>query len=189
MAGDRPKKRGKYETAESTLTVHDIRFCKALFQGKTQRQAYLEAGYPPTAVTESSIDFAACARLKNSKVKAYLKELSEHACAAAKVDVEELAYLTAATARLDLADLYRDGCLLPPDQWPLIVRKAIDQIDYDAKTGKIIVRIKANRQQALDRLAKWVGMIGDKPVQSTESKEKNVIGGDADPSLLDKPSE
>ncbi len=179
---------GRRKAADVPLTVPEVRFARALADGSTQRQAYIKSGIPlPEHTSDEYIDKLACNLSKNSKVIALVSDFVEDAVAAARTSIERLAKLSAYCAEVDLTEVFDDDWnVRPKKDWPKELRRGIDVIavDRDRKTKNITkTQVKASRQAALDRLAKWLGMIGDRPITATETAKNTVIRG-ADPEKL-----
>lgn len=77
------------------LTEKQERFCRLIVEGKTQREAYVGAGY--TAANENSLDANAAAVIRNDKVASRIAELRAPANKKAEMT---LAYLQRRAKRL-----------------------------------------------------------------------------------------
>lgn len=108
-----------------------------------------------------------------------MQELVQAASDAGMVCIEEIAQGARRIAKANWKRLHdKDGNLLPVTEWPDEVMLAVETIEYDKETGEVI-RVKlAGRHQAWDRLAKWKGMIGEKPEGVTKPDALVVSGAD-----------
>lgn len=85
------------------LTAKQERFCLNIFQGMSQREAYVNAGYS-TKQSDASIHVRACELAKDSKIVVRLNELKKEAKKKAILTVDERKEICSKGAKGELVD-------------------------------------------------------------------------------------
>lgn len=103
-------------------------FVFGLMSGKTQRQAYYDAG--GTAKTDNTADACASEILSNPKVKAFYDSLMDKAAEEAQVDAAYVLKRLVEIDQMDVLDIMDDnGNVKPIKDWPKIWRQYISNIE------------------------------------------------------------
>ncbi len=103
-------------------------FVFGLMSGKTQRQAYYDAG--GTAKTDQTADACASEILSNPKVKAFYDSLMDKVAEEAQVDATYILKRLVEIDQMDVLDIMDDQIkILPLRDWPKIWRQYISNIE------------------------------------------------------------
>lgn len=122
-------------TKALTISQQQLMFIDGIMAGKSQTQAYIDAGYSPNGARGAASKLQSVANVAAELAK----RKAEYAKAAGidKIWVLEQ-YKQHITA--ELPDLFDDdGMLLPPKKWPKHMRRVVDKVKVvQNKTGAII---------------------------------------------------
>lgn len=103
-------------------------FVFGLMSGKTQRQAYYDAG--GTAKTDQTADACASEILSNPKVKAFYDSLMDKAAEEAQVDAAYVLKRLVEIDQMDVLDIMDENLNMKPlKEWPKIWRQYINNIE------------------------------------------------------------
>lgn len=193
--------RPTHKTRGPELSAREITFCQLVVSGKSQYEAYTQAGFPPRPNRQAT-DAAASRLVRKRQIREYIRDLQDAASAAARVTVEDLARGFRAAERADVTGILGpDGEVLPPSQWPEDVRRAITRVEVEELTElqpdpdnpkrkrKVAVGTRwkvwlENKTECRKVLAQWRRMIGaDAAVESQASAGPVILGG-VDPDKL-----
>ena len=179
MTNNTPKSRRK-KAKPSELSLREIKFATAVFEGRTAAESYRAAGFPQRPA-ESTWTLAARV-LRKPAVQAFIHELRDQACDAARINANRVAQGIGRCAFADPRKLYdARGQIKLPRDWPDELALAIDsvesedrfetQTETDPDTGKAVKRkvlvgyvrkVKlSKRGEALRLLAQWRRLIQD----------------------------
>ena len=131
----------------SQLNGRHIKYCRAIAEGKSRKQATKAAGLAETTANNLA---------REPLIKAKIEELKSMAALRAELSVAKLIREQMALAFSDVGDLIDEaGNLRPLDQIPAETRKAITQftISHD---GRLSVKM-ADKQKAIEALGNLVG--------------------------------
>lgn len=199
-----PKRKRKHKTHGPDLTAAEVRFCLALFAGKSRYDAYVEAGCPPCP-NRVATDSAAYRLVKKRQIRTYLRDLQQRAADAAQVDANAVVQGLKRIAFSKLPDLYdARGRIKLPHEWPADLVGAVESVESeelfefvdgtDPDTGKrcrrkelvgYVRKVKvAKRIEALRLLAEIVRLTGRDADAGKPPPAPLVVGGDANPDAL-----
>ena len=142
------------------LSEKQDRFCHEYCIDFHQTNAAIRAGYPPKGAA-----VAATRMLKNAKIQARIAEIRAKASAKTGISLERALDQLGAMAFADPADMYHPhtGDLLPVDQMPESIRRAIisievDEIEVNGMKMGVTKKIKlAPKDKATDMIMKHLG--------------------------------
>jgi phage terminase small subunit len=157
---------------ERPLNIRQLKFADAILQGKTQREAYVLAGYK--AKTENVLDKNASILVNNGKVNRYItikkKEVADKA--EKKLDISREKVLK---MLLEVAERCNQ------DITPMLDRKG-NQIYVEDKDGKNVAAFIFNAKGVVAALAELIKVQGyNAPIKIDASVD---TGKDFDPSAL-----
>ena len=120
------------------LTGKQEKFAQAVAKGKSDAEAYREAGYKVDALKPESLWRLAHAVRHNIKVSSRINQLKEKGVKKAELSVERHVREMAAIAYFDMRKLFGpDGELLQPPDWPDEVAAAVSGFEaITAPDGK-----------------------------------------------------
>lgn len=103
-------------------------FVFGLMSGKTQRQAYYDAG--GTAKTDQTADACASEILSNPKVKAFYDSLMDKVAEEAQVDATYVLKRLVEIDQMDVLDIMDENLNMKPlKEWPKIWRQYINNVE------------------------------------------------------------
>ena len=149
-------------------------FVFGLMSGKTQRQAYYDAG--GTAKTDQTADSCASEILSNPKVKAFYDSLMGEVAEEAKVDAAYVLNRLVEIDQMDVLDIMDDdGNVKPLRDWPKVWRQYISNIEtisMDDGEGWLKKIKWPDKVKNLELLGKHLGMfVEQKKVDVTTNGE------------------
>lgn len=149
-------------------------FVFGLMSGKTQRQAYYDAG--GTAKTDQTADACASEILSNPKVKAFYDSLMDKAAEEAQVDATYVLKRLVEIDQMDVLDIMDDQMkILPLRDWPKIWRQYISNIENLelADADGVFKKIKwPDKVKNLELIGKHLGVfVEQKKVDVTTNGE------------------
>jgi len=140
-------------TIETTLTPKQERFVQGLIAGKSQRQAFTDAGYSTSRFKPETIDVKASELARNGKVLVRYHELNEEAAKAAVLTRADVIRELQRIGFADMSDYVQtDGkriTITPTSELSKEQRAAIALIDKTADGIKVSLH---NKVRALERL-------------------------------------
>lgn len=142
---------------EQRLTDKQEAFCRAIQEGKTQRQAYLEA-YPASRTwKEAAVDVQASTLASDSKV---LVRLAAHRKALEDASILKSADVLAEISRIVFADprgiMHPDGRIKRMHELDAVTAATVASYEEDDKGG---IRYKFwDKNAALEKAAKYLGL-------------------------------
>ena len=172
------------------LTQKQEAFCLNLFNGMSQREAYVSAGYSVNQLPER-IDRDACVLAKNPKVIQRLGTLRKKAEDATIMDVKERKQRLTEIARARLTDFMEMGAdgswvnVGPESQYPGAVQELHSRTEYDDDSDKSTVYTSVklhDPMKAIDLLNKMDGIYKPEGAQvniDNRRVEINVISPEA----------
>lgn len=194
------KRRLKHKTTAPPLSLCEIRFCQLYLQyDNNATRAYIGAGFTPQPATDQAAAVRAWRVLRRRNVRAYIQDLRDAACEAAKVTTEDLARGFSRGANADVTAICGpEGEALPPGEWPKELKSAVTSIEieevYETRTVrgkrkkvKIGLRWKVkveNKTECRKVLAQWKKMIGADKDAGPAGHAPLVVGGDGNPGNL-----
>ncbi len=168
------KPKSKHRTRKPELSAREVRFCQLLVETGNRTQSYIASGLP--ASSENYANLASYRLIRNDTIREYIRYLQNVAAEAAKVTTEEIAANVANIAKADRRKFFKNGVMLPPEQWPDDVAATLDSMEIDeifepVPGGKGKKRLKGYTRKVKtgSRLAAW----------RTLAEFKRMIGSDA----------
>lgn len=147
------------------LTIKQEKFCLNLFQGMSQREAYVKAGYSGKS-SPAALDVLACNLYKTPKISLRIAELQKAAEDASIMTVTERKQVLSDIGRARLTDFVVDGePILSPDT-PHNIAASEYSLTY-TKSGEPKKTIKLRDPiSAISELNKMEGIYSDVNVQN-----------------------
>ncbi len=169
------------------LSAQDIRFCQHYAETGNATEAYKQAKYHNSKGPDSAVWFASSTKLRNPKIRLYIRYLRQQAADVAEVTVSSLAVGFAAMAYTPRTAIFDDaGKMKPFGEWPLVLQQIVTGFDpVTDENGNVSYKVKFERgMEARKILAQWRGMIGADAEKPNAGDKKLVVGGEADPDKL-----
>ena len=177
---------------EDKLTQKQENFCLNIFQGLSQRGAYLKAGYSKKNKPET-LDNHACQLANTDKVKARLGELNKKTQNDKVMSVTERKEVLSEIARGNLTDYQEAGLdgagyilitKSSPNTRAIAGIESATKFDEEGNTGTLFTKVKLHDPvKAIDLLNKMDNLYSDNPivnVDNRETKNTQIIIGDTD---------
>lgn len=140
-----------------TNSKHEA-FAQALAKGKSQADAYAEAGYAPSEPHASRL-------ARNGKVVARVAELAEKSALRAELDVARILKELSRVGLSDLRGLFKeDGSIKKPSEWDDDLAAAISSIEVVSKGSgdgpvEYVSKVKLwDKNAALEKIGKHFSM-------------------------------
>ena len=180
------KRRPKHSTRPDLdkLSVQDIRFAQYYAEKGNATEAYRQARYHNSTSSESAVGYAAWKKLKNPKIREYIREIRQQAADVAEITVALIAQGFKRAAFADRTQIFdAKGNIRHPHQWPPELRAIIVGIEViPGKPGqkpKYKVKFETGTR-AKEILAQWKGMIGGESDKGSGVPNPLVVGGEAE---------
>lgn len=183
----------KVATKPKALSQQQVMFIDGVMAGKTQTQAYIDAGYKANGAAANAARLIA-----NDKISAELAKRKAAYAKDAGITVSWCLEQMKEHVGAELPDLFNeDGELLHPKQWPKHMRRLVDKVKVVqnrtgtvviAKSGEIIHVPMYTKEVSLEAkapiLGKLLDWVSDKPAETPAGAVTNNTIVNVDQLLL-----